>query len=225
MIEKYILFDLDGVISDNSEGIMNGVRRVIEHFSLKTLGHDELLRFIGPPLKDSFSEYLHLPDEQLERAVGIYREYYRSRGIFENVMYDGVPDMLKRLRDSGALLYLATSKPEEFARQICARFGIDGLFEFIGGASLDGTRDRKSDVIRYVLAENAIDPRRAVMVGDRSYDALGAAELSIPCVGVLYGFGSRDELLRAGCKSLADSPASLAEHLCSAESVRFSPSV
>lgn len=213
MNATHILFDLDGVISDNSEGIMNGVRRVIEHFSLERLDHAELLRFIGPPLKDSFSEYLGLSAGDTELAVTVYREYYRERGIFENEMYDGVPEMLDRLREGGRKLYLATSKPEEFARRICERFGIAQSFEYIGGADFAGIRDRKNDVIRYVLDENGIDPKRAVMVGDRRYDAIGAAEFSIPCVGVLYGFGTHDELTEAGCVHLAESPTALSEYL------------
>lgn len=160
---KNILFDLDGVISDNSEGITNGVRRVINHFCLREQTHEELLRFIGPPLIDSFCNYLGLSKAEAELGVRIYREYYKDRGIFENVMYAGIPEMLERLKRSKLQLYLATSKPEKFARRICERFGIAKYFTYIGGATLDGNRTKKSDVIRYVLECQKITASESIM--------------------------------------------------------------
>ncbi len=208
-----ILFDLDGVLTDNSEGITNGVRRVIEHFSLPPREQSDLLCFIGPPLVDSFRSFLGLSAEDAETGVRVYREYYRERGIFENVMYDGVPNMLSSLAEGSTRLFLATSKPEQFARRICERFGIAKYFTYIGGADLEGLRAKKSDVIRYVLDSQGLEADSCIMVGDRNYDALGAAECSLPCVGVLYGFGDRAELEAAGCIETVDSPLALSEYL------------
>ena len=195
---RCILFDLDGVLSDNSSGIIGGVIHSLKVLSREVPPKDELFRFIGPPLKDAFSDFCGLSKEDAERAVASYREYYKERGIFENVMYDGVTEMLDALKRSGKKLYLATSKPEEFARRICAHFGIDEYFEFIGGATFDGTRGRKADVIRYVMNEHNIQSKDAVMIGDRHHDVSGATECSLPCIGVLYGFGSKAELSEAG---------------------------
>lgn len=203
---NHILFDLDGVISDNSDGITNGVKEVLKHFGFDIPPKGELLKFIGPPLHDAFTEYLGLSKLDAEDAVKIYREYYRNFGIFENVMYDGVHEMLASLRDAGYKLYLATSKPEEFARRICTRFGIDGYFTFIGGATFDGSRGKKADVIRYVLSEFDIPSAEAIMIGDRHHDVHGAAEHLVPCIGVLYGFGDENELNLAGARYLAKSP-------------------
>lgn len=222
---KNILFDLDGVISDNSEGITNGVRRVINHFCLREQTHEELLRFIGPPLIDSFCNYLGLSKAEAELGVRIYREYYKDRGIFENVMYAGIPEMLERLKRSKLQLYLATSKPEKFARRICERFGIAKYFTYIGGATLDGNRTKKSDVIRYVLECQKITASESIMVGDRHYDVEGAAECSLPCIGVLYGFGSCEELAKAGCNLFAETPFELGECLLSGLSHRDNQTV
>ena len=208
---RHILFDLDGVISNNSDGIIGGVIHAMESFSVEVPSKSELLRFIGPPLKDAFADFCGMSEEVAERAVACYREYYRERGIFENVMYDGVHDMLKAIKESGRKLYLATSKPEEFARRICAHFGIDGYFEYIGGATFDGKRGRKSDVIRYVMDKFDINPSEAVMIGDRHHDVLGAKACGIPCIGVLFGFGDKKELEDSGADIVVSTPQEIAE--------------
>lgn len=203
--KKHVLFDLDGVISDNSVGIINGVIHAMKFFSLPIPLREELLCFIGPPLKDAFSEYCRLSDADAERAVSVYREYYRERGMLENVMYDGVPDLLASLYNNERKLYVATSKPEEFARKICAHFGININFEYIGGATFDGKRGKKSDVIRYVINKFNIQSDDALMIGDRHHDVSGAKECGIECIGVLYGFGSRAELESTGAVAIAES--------------------
>ena len=203
---KHILFDLDGVISDNSDGITNGVACAMRHFGIEVPPKSERLKFIGPPLHDAFEEYLGLSSEDAAEAVVVYRKYYKETGLFENEMYEGVLYLLEELCKLGYKLYLATSKPEEFARRICARFKIDGYFTFIGGATFDGSRGKKADVIRYVLDSFDISPDEAIMIGDRHHDVHGAAECSLPCIGVLYGFGDADELTTAGAVSLAETP-------------------
>lgn len=209
----HVLFDLDGVLSDNSDGIIGGVVHSMKSFSLEIPNRSELLRFIGPPLKNAFMEFCGLSEIDSERAVTIYREYFRERGIFENTMYNGIPEMLESLKVGGKKLYVATSKPEEFARRICVHFGIDGYFEFIGGATFDGKRGRKADVIRYVMDKFNITPSDSVMIGDRHHDVSGAEECSIPCIGVLYGFGSKEELEAAGADATVESVCDIAEIL------------
>ena len=209
-----ILFDLDGTLTDSFLGIARSVQ-----YALSRLGIDEpdlavFRRFIGPPLYDSFLEYYHLPDADARRAVAFYRERYRETGLFENRLYDGVPQMLQTLRDAGATLVLATSKPEVFARRILAHFGIAGAFSFVAGSLLDGTRDSKAEVIRFALEQMGVShPARAVMIGDRKHDAIGARETGVPFGGVLYGFGSREELSAYPHVFLAETPARVAEHL------------
>ena len=199
-----ILFDLDGTLSDNSKGILEGVRRSLQHAGVPIPPDGEMWRFIGPPLDRAFIEICGMSESEADAAVLYYREYYRSVGIFENVMYDGVPEMLKILHEAGRHLFVATSKPEEFSRRILEHFGIDRYFTFIGGATFDESRERKPDVIRYVMDTCGLECADTAMVGDRMYDIEGAAECGITPVGVLYGFGSRDELERAGAAAIAE---------------------
>ena len=204
-----ILFDLDGTLSDNSKGILEGVRRSLQYAGVPIPPDGEMWRFIGPPLDRAFIEICGMSESEADAAVLYYREYYRSVGIFENVMYDGVPEMLKTLRESGRHLFVATSKPEEFSRRILEHFGIDRYFTFIGGATFDESRERKPDVIRYVMDTCGLECADTAMVGDRMYDIEGAAECGITPVGVLYGFGSRDELERAGAAAIAETVADI----------------
>jgi phosphoglycolate phosphatase len=206
--KNHILFDLDGTLTDPAEGITRSVQHALAGFGLNA-SREELLCFIGPPLADSFVKYFGFTEEASLRAVSVYREYFAEKGIFENRVYPGIPELLKRLRSQGKQLYLATSKPEVFARRILAHFQLDKYFTFAGGSCLDGTRVRKGEVIRYVLEQAGIPPGDAVMVGDREHDALGASEVGIPCAGVLYGYGDRSELERAGAAAIAEDLAAL----------------
>ncbi len=199
---NHILFDLDGTLTDPSEGITRSVQHALAAFGL-TASREELLCFIGPPLVDSFVRYFGFTEEAALQAVSVYREYFAEKGIFENRVYPGIPELLKRLQCRGKRLYLATSKPEVFACRILAHFRLDGFFTFAGGSCLDGCRARKDEVIRYVLEQMGIPAADALMVGDREHDVLGASEAGIPCVGVLYGYGDRPELERAGAAAIA----------------------
>lgn len=201
--KDYVLFDLDGTLTDPKEGITKSVRYALNHYGIQVEDLDSLTPFIGPPLTDSYKKYYGFSDEQAWEGVQVYREYFSDRGWYENKEYPGIKEMLEALREAGRVLLVATSKPEEFARKILAHFGMTEYFDFIGGADMEETRGRKADVIRCVLEQCGLDNNpetleRCVMVGDREHDVLGARECGMDCVGVLYGYGDRQEM--DGCR-------------------------
>ena len=205
MEKEYLLFDLDGTLTDPKEGITKSVRHALKAYNIEVEDLDTLCCFIGPPLKDSFIEYYGFSEEDAVNAIGVYREYFSDRGIFENEVYEGIEEMLKALTSSGKKLFVASSKPEVFVRKIMEHFGLDSYFTFMGGADLGETRVKKADVIRYVLAENGItDLEKVIMIGDRKHDILRAREVGVDSVGVLYGYGDREELTGAQADFLAE---------------------
>jgi len=196
---QYLLLDLDGTITDPMIGITRSVQYALSFFGIKILNLEELCPFIGPPLIDSFKEFYHFTDEQAQIALKKYREYFADKGLFENNVYDGIEDFLQSQINQGKELMIATSKPEPFAKQILEHFKLDHYFSFIGGATLDGTRSTKTDVIKYVLESNQItDLSSVIMVGDRKHDIIGARNNGIASIGVLYGYGNKAELENAG---------------------------
>lgn len=206
MEKEYLLFDLDGTLTDPKEGITKSVRHALRAYGIEVEDLDSLCCFIGPPLKDSFMEYYGFSEENASNAIGVYREYFSDRGLYENEVYEGIEAVLKTLKAKGRKLFVASSKPEVFVRKIMEHFHLDSYFAFLGGADLGETRVKKADVIRYVLEENGItDLSRVVMIGDRKHDILGAKEIGIASVGVLYGYGDRKELEEAGADFLAQS--------------------
>ncbi len=201
-----ILFDLDGTLTDPALGITNSVAYGLEMWGIVVEDRRELYKFIGPPLLDAFSKEYGFSREDSQKTLDRYREYFRSRGLYENTMYDGIPEMLTELKRRGKKIMLATSKPDEFAKKILLHFGLYEYFDFIGAASMDESRAKKADVIKYVLDECGIeDVSDVLMVGDREHDVLGAAEHGIDTLGILYGYGSREELTAAGAKYIAES--------------------
>ena len=174
-----ILFDLDGTLTDSAEGIVNSVVYALERKGIPYASKQALRRFVGPPLQDSFRDYCRFSDEQAKEMVRIFREYFTQKGIYENAVYDGVPEMLDSLCKAGYTLAVATSKPEAFAEQILARFDLAKYFTVIAGASMDGTT--KPVVIRQALSRLATEPSdRVLMVGDREHDVLGAKDMQKP---------------------------------------------
>ena len=206
MKKDYLLFDLDGTLTDPKEGITKSVRHGVHAFGIEAENLDDLCCFIGPPLKDSFMEYYGFTESDAQKAVEIFREYFSSQGIFENKVYEGTRESLEALVKSGKKLYVASSKPEVFVRMILEHFELDSYFEFMGGADFEEIRVKKADVIRYVLDTCEIrDISKTVMIGDRKHDILGAKEFGMESVGVLYGYGSREELTKAGADFLVES--------------------
>ncbi len=200
-----MLFDLDGTLTDPFEGITKSIVYSLERMGVPAPPREELREFIGPPLFESYSRRFGFSDERAIEAVSLYREYYSEKGIYECTVYDGLIPALDRLAQSGCELAVATSKPQHFAEKVLEHFGLRGYFSFVAGASLDKTRVEKADVVAYAL-KNLSPPVRAVMVGDRKHDVLGAAQNGLKSVGVLYGYGDRDELLSAGANAIAETP-------------------
>lgn len=214
---EVILFDLDGTLTDPGEGITNSVVYALKKYGIGVSDKTELYKFIGPPLHESFEVYYGFSKEQAKEAVEYYREYYRETGMFENVVYRGMEDTLQMLKDSGRRLAVATSKPEQFAKEILGHFHLAGYFDYVAGANMDGTRTKKDEVISYALDALSISGKdsgssqsfaypKVVMVGDREHDILGAAKVGLGSIGVLYGYGSREELTAAGALYLAKQP-------------------
>lgn len=208
-----ILFDLDGTLTDSGLGITNAVRYALTAMGRPVPQKEVLLRFIGPPLHDSFQVFCGMDETTALEAVRLFRVYYDDKGILENMVYDGVPELLERLQRAGLRLVLATSKPETAAIRVMEHFGLAGFVPEIAGATADPSRSRKGQVIAYCLKQFGIDPASTVMVGDREHDALGARENGLPCVGITYGYGDRPELENAGAVAVFDTPAQLADYL------------
>ncbi len=217
---RYILFDLDGTLTDPGLGITNSVMHALKKFGINVTDRASLYKFIGPPLKESFEMFYGFTPEQCELAVTYYREYFKDTGIFENSVYDGIPELLKKLNDSGKTLITATSKPEEFAVRILKHFGLFGHFHYVAGATMDDRRNRKADIIKYALEQCGVASlSEAVMVGDRKHDILGAKENGLDSIGVLYGYGNIAELQAAGATFIAAEPPDILHLVCGEQTV------
>lgn len=214
MDKQTILLDLDGTVTDSSPGIIRSVAYALKTFGIEVDDLTTLYPFIGPPLKDAFIRYYRFDDRQAEQAVTAYRVYYADKGIFENRVYDGIPAFLDLLRQKGRTVALATSKPTVFAARILEHFHLAGYFDAVCGSELDGTRTAKGEVIRCALERCGVrEPASAVMVGDREHDIVGARQAGVESVGVLYGYGSYEELSASGADHLVANVAGLAELL------------
>ena len=210
---KTVIFDLDGTITDSGPGIMNAIRYAVKKRGLPDVPEEVLRSFIGPPLKEQFRSVFGLSDDEGTIMVATYREYYGEKGIFENRVYDGVPEVLQKLQEAGVRILMATSKPEKYAKQIAEHFGFDKYFDFIGGACMDGRRTDKHDVIEYVIDSCKVCRENTVMIGDRRHDMIGASKAGIRSIGVLYGYGSREELEEAGAERIAVTPGDIVKFI------------
>lgn len=204
---KYILFDLDGTLTDPKIGITSCVQYALKHFGIEEPDLDKLEPFIGPPLKGSFMEYYGFTEEQAEEAIAKYRERFQDVGIFENKVYRGIPRLLKDLKANGRKLAVASSKPTVFVERILDHFRIRQYFDVVVGSELDGSRVDKNEIIQETLhrlfGEEQFDRSELIMVGDRKYDIQGAKSWFIRSIGVTYGYGTREELKEAGADYIA----------------------
>ena len=207
---KYIIFDLDGTLTDSAPGVINAIVYALEHLGVDVPEKKVLSTFVGPPLRESFHHSCGLSLEKTEEAIRFFREYYAPTGIYENSAYPGIAAALARLKDAGRTLAVATSKLDESAVQVVEHFGLAPYLDFVAGSTADGTRWDKADVLRYARARLGADADDALMVGDRKYDVEGAAKNGVACMGVLYGYGDREELERAGALCLAETPEDIA---------------
>lgn len=204
----YLLFDLDGTLTNPKEGITRCVQYALRHFGIEEPHLDKLEPFIGPPLIDSFMEYYGFTREQALKGVEKYRERFRDTGIFENQVLEGIPQMLKTLKEQGACLAVASSKPEEYVVRILEKFSLAPYFHQVVGASMDESRSAKEDVIREALRRLGVGERekpRVLMIGDRKHDAQGAKACGIDCLGVYIGFALPGELEEAKASYIAHS--------------------
>lgn len=207
---QYVLFDLDGTLTDPGLGITNSVMVALRKFDINVTDRTQLYPFIGPPLRDSFRTYYGFSDEQCERAVRYYREYFKKSGMYENEVYDGIFELLTRLKASERSLVVATSKPEVFALEILRHFDLYRYFDFVAGATLNDVRNQKAYIIKYALETlNITEKTSAIMIGDRKHDIIGARETGLDSIGVLYGYGTYDELKNAGATYIANTTADI----------------
>jgi phosphoglycolate phosphatase len=204
-----IFFDLDGTLTDPKVGITGSIQYALEKLGVPVPTQDELTWCIGPPLRPNFVALLG-GEQHADRAVELYRERFGVTGLFENELYDGIIPTLETLHASGRRLFVATSKPHVFADRIIDHFGLRKYFTRVFGSELDGTRVDKSELLRYALEQAAVDPTRAIMIGDRKHDVIGAANNGMPAIGALYGYGGREELTSAGAKHLVAAPGEIA---------------
>ena len=212
---KFALFDLDGTLTDPGIGITNSVMHALKRMNIPVGERNEYYKFIGPPLLDSFREYYGLSDEGAKLGVTYYREYFAEKGIFENDVYPGIVDTLDYLVKHNITLCVATSKPEPYAKQILEHFNLSKYFSFIGGSTMDETRTDKAEVIQYVLKQAGINNLKdVIMIGDREHDMIGAAKNHLDSVGVLYGYGDREELENAGAKYVVENPGDIVSIVC-----------
>lgn len=200
-----ILFDLDGTLTDPGIGITNSVMYALKKFQIEVEDRATLYKFIGPPLKASFEKYYGFSKEESELALQYYREYFKPKGLYENQVYKGVRELLTELKSRNKTLILATSKPEEFAIEILKHFDLYPYFDFVAGATMDSSRVKKVDVILYALQSYGVsDLSSAIMIGDREHDILGAKQVGLDSIGVLYGYGDYEELKEAGATYIAE---------------------
>jgi len=211
---RAVLLDLDGTLTDPRAGIVRSIRHALDRLARPCPPDDALTARIGPPLRETFATLLATADSALiEDAMRLYRERFAAVGLFENEVYEGVPAMLDGLRRDGGRLFVATAKPAVFAERIVRHFALDHHFAGVYGPDLDGRLDDKAELLAHLLATERLDPTRAIMVGDRAGDVAAARKNGLRSIGVLWGYGSRDELLRAGADTLCASPRSLPQSI------------
>lgn len=217
---KYILFDLDGTLTQSEFGIMAAAVRALNHFGIETPSREILKKFIGPPLYVSFHDFYGLSEEDSQEAIRIYREYYVKEGVYQAPLYPGIAEMLKKLKGAGCTLMITTSKPETMAVTVAKNVGIYEFFDGIVGPALDETDPNKAILIRRAFKLLGLDKEDKVaeedlkdclVIGDRFYDIEAACEVGIDSIGVLYGYGSEEELSDAGATYLAKSVSMIPE--------------
>jgi phosphoglycolate phosphatase len=190
----HILFDLDGTLTDPYLGITNSVKYALNKFNITEQNDHQLKLFIGPPLEQSFMEYYNFNKNEAKKAIEFYREYYSVKGIYENKLYHGIDTVLEILNNKNRNCIVATSKLEEYAVTVLRHFKIDLYFKRVTGSNLEGTRVEKGEIIKYIIEKDQLEKEKTIMVGDRKYDIIGAKNNGVDSIGVLYGYGTKEEL-------------------------------
>lgn len=219
---QYLLFDLDGTLTDSAEGIIKCVKYAAEKMGAEYKDAKELRVFVGPPLSESFQKVYGFSKEESQQAIAYYRERFKPIGMFENAVYDGIPELLRKMKENGKVNLIASSKPEEFVKNILEHFDIAKYFDIIVGASMDESRNTKEAVIEEALLQlkstdqyGQYSDDKCVMIGDRKYDIQGAKYFGLRNIGVSYGFAPEGELEEAGADVIVDTVAELTETLLS----------
>ncbi len=202
---KVILFDLDGTLTDPKLGITKGVEYALKDFGVKVDSLDDLTRFIGPPLYESFSRFYGFNEERTEKAITLFREYFAEKGIFENFIYPGILQLLEALDKEGKTLIVATSKPVVYAKKIVSHFKMDRFFSAVKGSHLNGKYSNKTELLEYILKDIDCDKEDILMIGDRKHDIIGANNNGIDSLGVTYGYSLPGELKEAGATYIVKS--------------------
>lgn len=203
---EVLLFDLDGTLTDPKEGITKSVQYALRKMDIDEDNLDNLTPFIGPPLQVTFDEIYQFNEQQIKEALQFYRQRFIEKGMYENEVYEGIPELLHQLTNAGYQLAIATSKPTVFAEQILHHFKLHHYFDCIMGSELDGTRTSKGAVIEEIIKQLKLENiAQCVIIGDRSHDIIGANENDMPSIGVTFGYGSRQELEKAGATHIIDS--------------------
>ena len=203
-----VCIDLDGTLTDPKVGITRCIQFALEQLGRDVPEPDDLTWCIGPPLQQSFDTLLDNPADA-SRALELYRERFTNIGLFENELYAGIPEALSELTSAGDLLLVATSKPTVYATRIIEHFNLTPYFEAVFGSELDGTRTDKTDLLAWIIEHQKLQPSDTIMIGDRRHDIIGARNNDLRSIGVLYGYGSRDELIDAGADTLCAQPVDL----------------
>ena len=210
---KTCLFDLDGTLTDPKPGITGSIQYALKKLGQTVPSQDDLESAIGPPLLETFTQLLGGDSDAANQGVLFYRERFGTIGLFENEVYPGIHDCLGKIMDAGIKLYIATSKPHFYAKQIAAHFKFDHFFGHIHGSEMTGERQDKGELIQYIIETQDLDPDTTIMIGDRKHDIIGAKKNKLRTIGVTYGYGSREELTTAEADELVESPAEIAKFL------------
>lgn len=201
----YLFFDLDGTLTDPAQGITNSFVHALKYFGIEIPSYETLCTFIGPPLPETFKTQFGFDEQKVAEGVIKYREYFATKGLLENSVYPGIPELLAGLKAAGKKLVVATSKPEEYSVRIIEHFGLAQYFENVCGSLMDESRSKKDEVIAYAIERNHIsDKSKILMIGDRKHDILGAKKIGLKSCGVLFGYGSREELEEAGADFISE---------------------
>lgn len=212
---SYILLDLDGTLVDSQEGILNSVRYAVEKLGLQRPEYEVLRRFIGPSLRTSFMEQLGLSEEKASEAVSFYREFYSTVGILQCIAYPGMEELLRTLTTQGKHCALATVKPHIFAERVLVNLGLDQYFTAISGTTLEAHSNDKSTLLEYAMEQMGVmDKSKAVMIGDTSYDCIGAKKAGVDCIGILHGIGDEPSLRESGASAIVADTQALHRLLC-----------
>lgn len=212
-MSKYILFDLDGTLTDSKEGLFKSIQYALSHYGIDEKNPEKLKCFIGPPLHYAFCEFYGFSEERADEAVKIFRERFSVKGIYENKLYPGIFDMLKSLKENGKVLALATAKPEHFAKTVIDYFDISQFFDCVVGTTFENKDHSKSNIINKALKKINAEKDEAIMVGDRKFDILAAKECGIKSIGVKYGYAPENELKDFGADFIVDTTTELKELL------------